>query len=370
MRVATFNVENLFDRPRIMNLDDWDDGRPVLDQYNELSDLLEKPIYATADKARMIQLLTALGLARSDTGPFVILRRNRGSLVTRRRNGQLEIKARGRSDWIGWLELRDAPVNATAILNTARVIRDLDADILGLVEAEHRIALAEFNRDLLPVVAGQPYRNIMLIDGNDSRGIDVGLMTRDGYDIGLMRSHVDLRENGIPVFSRDCPEFQVRTPAGETIWVLLNHLKSKGYGRPADNDSRRQKQADYIAQFYRRLHDAGESLIIVMGDLNDTPDSDPLRPLLRATDLRDATEHSTFDPGEFAGRGTFRLGNDQDKIDYLLLSPALFDRVRASGIFRKGAWPGSRPRRWTVYPELVGKIHAASDHHALWADIE
>jgi hypothetical protein len=31
------------------------------------------------------------------------------------------------------------------------------------------------------------------------------------------------------------------------------------------------------------------------------------------------------------------------------LSPALFDRVTSAGLFRKGAWPGSRPKRWEVY---------------------
>jgi hypothetical protein len=43
------------------------------------------------------------------------------------------------------------------------------------------------------------------------------------------------------------------------------------------------------------------------------------------------------------GIGTYDLGNDDDKIDYLLLSPALFGRVSAAGLFRKGAWPGKRP---------------------------
>ncbi len=64
------------------------------------------------------------------------------------------------------------------------------------------------------------------------------------------------------------------------------------------------------------------------------------------------------------------LGNDNQKIDYLLLSPACFERVRAGGLFRMGAWPGSRPPRWPVYPELTAEIHAASDHHVIWADID
>jgi exonuclease III len=53
-----------------------------------------------------------------------------------------------------------------------------------------------------------------------------------------------------------------------------------------------------------------------------------------------------------------------NKIDYLLLSPALFDRVKGGGIFRKGVWGG------TNYEEMTKAVHAASDHAAIWADIE
>ncbi len=42
----------------------------------------------------------------------------------------------------------------------------------------------------------------MLIDGNDERGIDVGLMTRDGRQITRIRSHVDDTDKGV-IFSRD-----------------------------------------------------------------------------------------------------------------------------------------------------------------------
>jgi endonuclease/exonuclease/phosphatase family metal-dependent hydrolase len=367
MRLASFNVENLFNRASVMNLDDWNEGRPVLDAVAALTDLLEQPVYSAADKTRIITLLTTLGLSASDTGPYVILRRNRGSLVARRNSG-LEVVADGRDDWIGWVELRKAAVNETAMLNTGRVIRDMDADILAVVEAEDRIALSHFSTQVLGAVGGAPYPNIMLIDGNDARGIDVGLMTKSGYDIGAMRSHVADGGPDAPIFSRDCPEYAVTTPGGEVIWVLVNHFKSKGFGNPADNNRRRRAQAQAVAGYVARLQAEGFANIAVMGDLNDTPASNPLAPLFQAG-LRDVSEHPTFDTGDFAGQGTYALGNDDDKIDYILLTQPLFDRITAAGLFRMGAWPGSRPKRWPVYPELQRKIHAASDHHAIWVDI-
>lgn len=371
MKIAAFNVENLFDRAKAFNLDDHEETQRILRAVSELNNLFSEPFYSTDIKVRIRELIIELGLERSDTGPFVILRQIRGRVIARPTTRPFEVVADGRDDWVGWAELRTAEVNEIAIMNTGRVIRDVDADILAVVEAENRIALKQFSDFVLREVGGLPYSQVMVIDGNDDRGIDVGLMTRAGYDIGLMRSHIhDLKPDGEPIYSRDCPEYLVHTPDGETIWVLPNHFKSKFGGDNAASRDKRLAQATRTAEIYNGLRALGNNLIVVLGDLNDTPASASLQPLLATTDLRDVGEHPAFDTGEFPGRGTFGLGNDANKIDYLLLSPALFARVTSCGLFRKGAWPGSRPPRWTVYPELKRDIHAASDHHVIWAVID
>ena len=378
MKIAAFNVENLFDRARAFNEDNEDLTQAVLRATSELNGLFEKAIYTAADLARMRELIVELGLDKSDTGPFVLLRQIRGRMVSRPGSGQFVLKAKGREDWVGWVELRMAPVNEIAIMNTGRVIRDVNADVLAVIEAENRVALKQFSDFVIREVGGLPYDQVMVIDGNDDRGIDVGLMTKAGYTIGAMRSHIhDLKPDGAPIYSRDCPEYMVHTPAGETVWVVPNHFKSKFGGDDPGSRAKREAQAVRTAEIYRSLRAEGQDNVVVLGDLNDTPDSEPLQGLLADTDLVDVSDHPTFDTGEFKGRpgsgdrgiGTFGLGNDNQKIDYLLLSPALFARVRKSGLFRMGAWPGSRPPRWTVYPELKRDIHVASDHHVIWAEI-
>ena len=181
MRLAVYNVENLFDRAKAMNLDTWAEGRPVLEQFAALSALLGQVAYSEADKAEIARLVVRLGMEKSDTGPLVILRRNRGGLLRRPRTGGVEVVADGRVDWVGSLELRDEPINEHAMRNTARVIVDLEADVLGVVEAESRPVLAAFSREILPAIRGSDFRHVMVIDGNDERGIDVGLLTREGF---------------------------------------------------------------------------------------------------------------------------------------------------------------------------------------------
>ena len=369
MRLAVYNVENLFDRPKAMNLGTWDEGRAILQDFAALSELLGELDYTTARKQRMSELMIRLGLEKQDDAPFVLLRRTRGQLLRRPKTGGIEIVADGRADWAGSLELQSEPVDEIAMRNTARVIHDLKADVLAVVEAESRPVLEQFNQQILKAVGGQPMRHVMVIDGNDGRGIDVGLMTGKNHPIGLMRSHVDDRDSkGNDIFSRDCPEYAIQLPSGQTLWVLVNHLKSKGYGGKTTSDRKRKAQATRIKAIYEARVAAGDELVAIVGDLNDTPDSDPLAPLLKHTDLKDVFEHPAFDNGGHLG--TYGLCNAGNKIDYILLSPKLFRLVKAGGVMRQGMWPGARPKRWETYADLDHAKNAASDHAALWVDLD
>ena len=386
-KIAAFNVENLFDRARAFN-EDQATATSTIRAVADLNSLFEHGNYTTNRKNRILDIVeNDLGLNRFNDSSLARIRTIRGKLIRRPQNGPPEVVANGRDDWVGWAELKTGPVNEIAVDNTGRVIRDVNADILAVVEAENRVVLQKFTENVFDRVLGElpvaqrpiPYENFMLIDGNDDRGIDVGVMTKAGFGIGDMRSHIDDRlPNGNRVFSRDCPEYAVETPAGETIWILPNHFKSKFGGNNAASIAKRRAQAERTAEIYEALINSGNTAVAVLGDFNDTPDSDPLQPLLANTDLQDVIDHPAFDPGPFnvpasnnhLGIGTFGLGNDNNKIDYLLLSPDLFGRVSDAGLFRMGAWPGVQPPRWPVYPTLTREVHVASDHHVIWVEID
>ncbi len=370
MRLATFNVENLITRAKALNLDTWAESHGVLEAYGEINTLLSKPAYEDADKKRIVALLRRLQIDKKDDGgPYVTLRQNRGHLLKRGQIFGVDIVAKGRSDWSGWVEMKTELVNETSTRNTAQVVRDVEADVLAIIECEGREALLQFSGKLLPAVGGAPYAECMLIDGNDTRGIDVGLMSKPGYKIGWMRSHVDdATPAGGRIFSRDCPEFSIWTPSGATVWVLVNHFKSRGYGGHEASDARRHQQAAQTRRIYERLKSEGATLIAIVGDLNDEPGSRPLAPLMHDTDLRDASTHPKFNDD---GRpGTYKDGHARDKIDYLLLSPALYERMSQGGIWRKGVWGGKNGRLWEIYPELKEPADAGSDHACLWCDVE
>jgi len=368
-RIASYNVENLFERPKAMRLATWEEGRPILEQHARINELVNQAHYSAADKAEILDLLTKLGLNGADEGgQFARLRQVREHLVKRPPGKPVEIVANGRADWIGWVELKTEPVDELAMRHTARVMKDIDAEILGVIEAENRVSLNRFSGQMLQLVGGTPYARVMLIDGNDDRGIDVAVLTKAGFEITNVRPHVDDRDGQGLIFSRDCPEFSITTPSGETIVVLVNHLKSKGFGGQASSNAKRRRQAKRTAEIYARLVAEGHTSVAVVGDFNDTPDSIPLAPLLVQTDLRDVSTHPKFVSD---GRpGTFGNGTKGNKIDYILLSPALFGRVTNARVFRKGVWGGKNGDLWPIYPTMKGKVHQASDHAAIYADLQ
>lgn len=369
MRLATYNVENLFVRARALNLDGWAEGKRILELYVALVELIEQPAYTNEIKARMVEVMAALGIDKRNDGRFVLLRENRGQFAKYSALTGTRIVARGRSDWSGGVELRSELVNETATRNTAQVVRDVGADVIAMIEVEDRRALRQFSEKLLPEVGGVGYDQTMLIDGNDDRGIDVSLMARQPWRVGWMRSHADdADERGRRIFSRDCPEYSIWTPSGGVIWLLVNHFKSKGFGSQEASHARRLAQAGAVRDIYDRLRSEGATQIAVLGDLNDTPDSEALAPLLGPADIKDVSEHPAF---KSDGRvGTFQNGNPRDKIDYILLSPELFGRVKGGGVWRKGVWGAGRKPGWDIYPEMTQPNHAASDHAALWCELD
>lgn len=367
MRLASFNVENMFRRARALNLETWKDGKDVLTQYAKLNTLLQKPVYTAAIKKSMLALLEKLGLKKSNDSTFVLLRENHGHLLKRPKSGPVEVVAAGRTDWIGWLELKTEAVNDKAVQMTARVIKELDADVLAVIEAEDRIALGHFNDQLLKPIKAK-YGGIMLIDGNDERGIDVGLFTKSGSSIESIVSHVDDMQGTSKIFSRDCPEFSVRVSDTKRILVMVNHFKSKGFGSQATSDARRKAQAKRVREIYDLRRSQGVDLIAIVGDFNDTPDSDALKPLLsEGSDLKDISVHPKFQND--GHEGTFGSGAKSNKIDYILMSPALFARVTNGGVERRGVWGGKNGTIFPHFAEITKAIEAASDHAAIWADL-
>jgi predicted extracellular nuclease len=181
---------------------------------------------------------------------------------------------------------------------TALAIAATRADILCLQEVDNIEALKAFEYGYLFKMVGQGYRQKFTTAGNDSRGIDVAVMTReqtrDGQPIEFVRmnSHAaltfgdlglhtrELAALGIEaherIFRRDCLEIDVRI-GGLPLTVYAVHFKSMGgprEGIPGRDATMPVRHAEaravrYIIESRFGKEHAGSKRWVICGDLND-----------------------------------------------------------------------------------------------------
>lgn len=369
MRLATFNVENMFERAKAMNLENWELGASILEDYKELNDLIHRDIYTEEIKAEILLIMKShKGLLTQGESTFLRLREIRGKLIARPKNKPPEIAVSGRDDWVGWFELEKETIKGKAIENIGRVIGLLDTDILCIVEAENRISLQHFNLDVLPFVEVNSFEHVMLIDGNDTRGIDVGILVRAPMELLGIYSHIDDMDEKGKIFSRDCAEYLIKTADGNTLLVLINHFKSKGYGGFAESNEKRLRQARRVRQIYEDRLSEGFDYIAVVGDLNAAPHESCMDPLIReGSTLIDIMAHPNFLGDNRPG--THGNGTASAKLDYILMSPKLAAKMENGGIERRGVWGGKNGTLFPHLPTIQTRQDAASDHAALWGKL-
>lgn len=366
-RVASFNVENLFARLKVFNFRDKSVGDALLKRIGDFRKILKKKNYSASDKTKLVKEFTKGDLPNNKPPlkTYLEVREDQGKLWKKNGWAITGVKASGQKDWNGTIEFKKANFSEVGRENTGKVVRSVKADVACIVEADSRPSLKRFDTDVLR----SKYRYEMLIDGNDQRGIDVGLYSR--FPLGGIWTHMFDGTNTSKTFSRDCPEYEVHLPSDERLFVLCNHLKSKGYGSQDTSNARRKRQAKAIAEILQD-YDLKKDLVVVAGDLNDTPKSDPLKPLMKVNNLYDVLDLQFSTQSK--KRWTYHY-NDFEQIDYILVSKPLRDRFIKAGVERRGMYDlknltHSDPTiaNETQYNTVTHWTNAASDHGAVWAD--
>ncbi|SDL28722.1 Endonuclease/Exonuclease/phosphatase family protein [Salinimicrobium catena] len=368
MKIASYNIENIFHRDSSLV------KRTLNESINmwveEFEQLMCKSPRGGNEIARMRELSFLLGFHKSAFEPFVVMRRKAGELYLRKKNFQPENRAVPMSGWSGWVKVNSKPIYDQAVQNKARVIAEINPDILILQEVEDRQSLLDFNKHYLP--EGVRFSNILMIDGNDREGRGLALMTKEGYEVTSINSYANVRRNGKFLFDKDVQEYNVTCPKGYQLSVFGLHLQDVIMHKESGDEIRKQ-QARKVREIVMKELQNGKN-IVVAGTLNKPSYCDSLSPVLRETELKDVKRHISFnvdlDEGkdaEYFSLGAYRMGVNLKQKDYLLSSPQIFSKIKRSGLNRKGIWP-ERKRQWTCYDTLHGQAHQASSHPALWME--
>lgn len=243
---------------------------------------------------------------------------------------------------------------------TAKAIKAIEADILGLQEIEGMDSLKKFVTEFL---GQEKYTYKVLIDANDPRFIDVALLSK--YPIAYIRTYQFVRTPGGKsfVFSRDCLEVGVQLSQHTVLPVFVNHFKSMMGGR-AETMERRRLQAEQVKQILKQQfgQNPGGKAWVVLGDLNDYLPSQGLAPLLGQSWLENVVDRIP----DAQSRWTHYYDDQEEyrQLDYLLLSKALADANPGAipEIERQGM--PRRAERYTGkrFPGVGWNDPKASDH--------
>lgn len=239
--------------------------------------------------------------------------------------------------------VKGKPAEARAKL--AARIGEMDLDVLAVQEVEDVTTLQRFAATDL---AGLGYRHVVLVEGNDPRLIDVGLLSR--LPLGAVtswRHAVHPSAPAEPVFGRDLLEVEIldRNRTRRLLTVFNSHLKSH-FVPPGEDpvagaaaaDVRRHKQAEATARIVA-ARTRPDQRFMVVGDMNDPPTSAQLAPMTSTivtlvnglADARQDRPAPTDDPPAPARPWTHRFKASGQPAKY-----ELFDQVWLSGPLADG----------------------------------
>lgn len=216
----------------------------------------------------------------------------------------------------------------------AHSIAELNADVIAFQEVENRFYLERFVNVFLPDLG---YENVVHFEGNDSRGIDVCLVSR--VPIGPVRSYRHLKFPGadgtVRSFNRDVLAVTIEPPEAKPFEAWVVHLKSNSGGREFAEPVRLAEAKELRKLLDQELDKDPEARIIVLGDFNDTWETPSIQTIVGAgpNALWSAT---TELKGELPD--TYNEGEYKSMIDFILCSPAMA-KTYVKGSFR--VIPGS-----------------------------
>ncbi|MEO7330246.1 MAG: endonuclease/exonuclease/phosphatase family protein, partial [Minicystis sp.] len=196
------------------------------------------------------------------------------------------------------------------------VLASLAADIVILCEVENKNILVDLNKSEL----GGAYTTIELFAGNDVRGIDVGLLSKIKPDSVVSHKDEFFQSSETKAsyqYSRDCLEVHF-TVNGRKLVVLGVHFKAK---EPTDSPDKRLAEAEHT----RAIADAitkkdPTTAILILGDMNDTPGSPPLKAVVGKSP---ALYADSADAASEASRYSFIYKGTKELIDHQLANPVM-----------------------------------------------
>ncbi len=234
---------------------------------------------------------------------------------------------------------------ATVIKGIGESVSTDGAALIGVVEIENDTVLKDLVRH--PLLRKRDYQ-VIHYNSKDKRGIDVALLYNPTYFKALESEsiHVSLPYSGSNTYeTRDilCVKGLLD---GEPIYVFVNHWPSKRGGEERTAISRATAAATCRKVINRIIANDTNAKILVMGDMNDNPDSYSVSKILKAeADATMLTEGALYNPWwqlYKKGIGTLANQDSWSLFDQIILSQSWLNKEQvgfyyhSNHIYKKG----------------------------------
>ncbi|MDF4734282.1 endonuclease/exonuclease/phosphatase family protein [Vibrio parahaemolyticus] len=157
----------------------------------------------------------------------------------------------------------------------AQVIKAIDADVVGLIEVEGRHVVED-------IAAYLPEWNVVFVEGRDTfTKQDVAILTRFSVIEGTASNLPEFKGTSSVTKKPVQPSKVLAVGLKDerkNYYVVVAHLSSKR-NNSEEKDAKRAAQAEAIRKAVVTNWSSYDH-VIVMGDMNDLPDSKPLKTLL------------------------------------------------------------------------------------------
>ncbi|TQV87573.1 endonuclease/exonuclease/phosphatase family protein [Aliikangiella coralliicola] len=251
---------------------------------------------------------------------------------------------------------------------TAKALKAIKADIIGLQEVESLDTLKLFNSTYLK---SKKFKFPLVIDGNDPRFIDVGLLSN--FEIDFVRTHQFTKtpRSSTKLFSRDCLEVHIKINDNKILPIFVNHFKSMIGGRPATK-KRRLAQANGMVEILKERfgENYGRKDFVILGDFNDyievgKENESGMKPLLDNKKLVNVSERL---PKNDRWTHFYKRNKSYRQLDYILLSKSLANKnSTVKPLVERRGQPlrvnqKNKPKRVKKFFSGIEKNKKASDH--------
>lgn len=245
MKIATFNIQNLFHRDKLL----VKENRLQNNDYRteEFEKLIRIKHKTSRDYSRMNELAELIGINTAPFESYLSMKNIDGEIVVSSNiKGQTK-KASYETNWEGWIKLKTAPINEKALLHKTKVIIDTNPDVLLLQEVEDRSSLLEFNSKFLSNKPETEYDEIIYMEGNNPKGLGMGILLKSGCHIKSMKSFAnEIDEDGSILFEKDFHQYEIEATNGFYLFILCCHFD-------LESDAKRKRQASRTAEIYHGL---------------------------------------------------------------------------------------------------------------------